>query len=222
MTRDVILPGPTAARAWLNQFTFVHLDLGTGDGAFALHMARTNPDMAVLGIDTCLANLTKAVRRGLPNLRFIARDATNPPACLHGMATSASINFPYGSLLRALLDDEGDARDRLFAVAKPGACVEIRVNGSAATEMGLASDEVAGQLRRLIHAIAPGNASVTIEGYAAFRRFPSTWAKRLAYGRPSEIVVATGRLPAPVNRGVASRQPVGTAATGPRRVRPWP
>jgi len=38
-------------------FDSVHIDLGTGDGAFALHLARANPGMAVLGIDTCLDNL---------------------------------------------------------------------------------------------------------------------------------------------------------------------
>ena len=38
------------------------------------------PDMAVIGLDTCLDNLTKAARKGSPNLRFIVCDAMDAPS----------------------------------------------------------------------------------------------------------------------------------------------
>lgn len=184
---------PGELRAWIAGYKDVHIDLGTGDGTYALHMARANPHMAVIGIDTCLDNLVKAARRNLPNLRFVTCDATNAPVWLHGIATSVSINFPFGSLLRALADGDGGTQRRLFAVAKPGARIEIRVNGSAAKELGMPLEVLRERLRRLTREMASGAATVTVEPHVAFRRFPSEWAKRLAYGRPSEVVVATAR-----------------------------
>jgi hypothetical protein len=186
---------PDALRPWLAEYDDIHIDLGTGDGTYPLHLARANPDMAVIGVDTCLDNLSKAARRGLPNLRFVACDATEPPDVLQGVATSVSINFPFGSLLRALMDGNIDSRGRVFKVAGPGACIEIRVNGSAAKELGLPLDLVHERLKRLARGVATGRASVTVKPHESFRRFPSEWAKRLAYGRPSQVVVATARLP---------------------------
>jgi 16S rRNA (adenine(1408)-N(1))-methyltransferase len=185
---------PDALRPWLAEYDDVHIDLGTGDGTYPLHLARANPDMAIVGVDTCLDNLSKAARRGLPNLRFVACDATKPPDVLHGVATSVSINFPFGSLLRALMDGDIQSRGRLLAVAGPGAYIEIRVNGSAAKELGLPLDLVHERLQQVAHVVATGRASVTVEPHETFRRLPSEWAKRLAYGRPSQIVVATARL----------------------------
>lgn len=181
---------PEDIRAWTAGYGTVHIDLGTGDGTYAMHLARANPDMAVIGIDTCLDNLTKAARKGLQNLRFVSCDATEPPAWLHGNATSVTINFPFGSLLCALAEGDDEAHQRLFAVARPGARIEIRVNGSAAKELGIPLEIIRDRLRR----IAARSVSVTVEPHHAFRRFPSEWAKRLAYGRPSDVVVATTRI----------------------------
>lgn len=171
----------------------MHIDLGTGDGSYALHVARSNLDMAVIGIDTCLDNLTKATRKGMPNLRFLAGDATAPPTWLHRTATRVSINFPYGSLLRALMAGDENSR-KLFAIARPGTRIEIRVNGSAANKLGMPTHVVEARLQHMLRATGAGTASTTVEPHAAFRRFPSEWAKRLAYGRPSGVVVATAEM----------------------------
>ena len=191
---SLTMASPDELRAWIARYGDAHIDLGTGDGAYALYLARTNPTLAVIGIDTCLDNLTKAARRGLSNIRFVTCDATAAPAWLHGTATSVSINFPFGSLLRAVVDGGDEARHRLLAVAKPGARIEIRVNASAAKELGMPLEVLRERLRRLTRVLASGSSKVTVEPHAAFKRFPSEWAKRLAYGRPSEVVVATARL----------------------------
>jgi hypothetical protein len=187
------MASPDELRAWIAHYDDIHIDLGTGDGTFALHMARVNPGMAVIGIDTCLDNLVKAARRELPNLRFVTCDATATPAWLHRVATSVSINFPFGSLLRALADGDEEVHHGLFAVAQPRARIEIRVNGSAAKELGMPLEVLRERLRRVTRAVASGPATLTVEPHVAFRRFPSAWAKRLAYGRPSEVMVATAR-----------------------------
>lgn len=184
---------PDALCAWMDGYDNVHIDFGTGDGAYSLYLARKDPHMAVIGIDTCLANLRKAAHRGLVNLRFVACDATAAPKWLWGTATSISINFPFGSLLRVLAEGDPTAQRQVFAIAKPGARVEIRVNSSAVKELALPTDVVRDRLLRLMRTIAARPARVVVEPHEGYRRFPSEWAKRLAYGHPSEIVVMTAK-----------------------------
>jgi trans-aconitate methyltransferase len=174
-------------RTWLRKYDRVHIDLGTGDGTYALTLARRDPAMAVLGVDTCLDNLTKAARRSEPNLRFLACDATDAPTWLHNAATSVSINFPYGSLLRAVAEDIG----RLLRIAAPGARIDVRINASAGTELGHPLEAIEERIARTMRVVAPRSASVSVLALDELRSFPTTWAKRLGYGRPTRVIVAT-------------------------------
>jgi 16S rRNA (adenine(1408)-N(1))-methyltransferase len=170
---------------WLARYHNLHLDLGTGDGAFAFALARSCPETGVLGLDTCLDNLTKPARRGRENLRFLTGDATDPPAWLQGQATALSINFPYGSLLRALIGENPAPRDQILALARPGARIAIRINASAALVQGIPIELARERLAR-----AFGDVALSTVPATALRAFPSTWAKRIGYGRPSTLLVA--------------------------------
>jgi predicted RNA methylase len=180
--------------AWLDGYTNVHIDMGTGDGAFALHMARRHPETAVLGIDTCLDNLTKAARKAPGNLRFLTGDATEMPAHVNGKATGISINFPYGSLLGTLVSAEDKTWQRLLGPAHDGSQVDIRINASACQDYGLDFETTKRYVERALRSIAPRSTSVTAVPQKVMRTFPSTWAKRLAYGRPSRVIVATATM----------------------------
>lgn len=179
---------------WIRTYDQLHIDIGTGDGTYALHLARQHPGMAVIGIDTCLDNIIRAARRPMENLRFVSCNATGVPEELHGIATSLSINFPYGSLLHAVIGTEPSAWERLLAPARPGALIEIRVNTSAGAGYGLSLEEMQGRIRRMLRRVAPQSATITVMPHHALRRFPTTWAKRIAYGKPSEVIVATASL----------------------------
>lgn len=135
---------PTAAgfttaslEAWLARYDTVHLDLGTGDGAFALPLARSCPETGVLGLDTCLDNLAKPARRGRDNLRFLTGDATESRAWLWGRATALSMNLPYGSLLRALIGAGPAPRDRIRALGRPDARISTRIYALAKQVPGI-------------------------------------------------------------------------------------
>jgi hypothetical protein len=179
---------------WINSFTALHTDIGTGDGAFALRIASEHPELAVLGIDTCLDNLTKAAIRGRPNLRFVASDARESPPWLRGMATSVSINFPYRSLFHAVAGTESGMLEGILAVAHPGATIEIRVNASAGAEYGVTPEVIRERVGQVMRRVAPQTSTVRVVPQDEMRSFPSTWAKRLAYGRPSLVIVASARL----------------------------
>ena len=183
-----------ALQAWLDRYDRLHIDIGTGDGAFALRLARETPSTAVLGVDTCLDNLAKPVRKGPDNLRLLACDATSPPAWLRYRADALSINFPYGSLFHAVVGGDPSALAAVLSLARPGARIEIRVNASAGAAYGIPAEAIREGLTAAIAGLAPREASVTVVPHDQMSVFPSTWAKRLAYGRPSEVVVATAML----------------------------
>jgi trans-aconitate methyltransferase len=184
-----------ALQAWLNQYENLHIDVGTGDGTYALRLARDQPRIAVLGLDTHLGNLSKPARKGLPNLRFIECDAAGSPAWLRRRASAISINFPYGALFHAVTGHDPVAQERIFDLARPGARIELRVNASAGSAYGVPVEAIRDGVARAIGSLAPDTTSISVVSHKDMRTVPSTWAKRLAFGRPTEMVVATAVLP---------------------------
>jgi len=99
------------------------VDLGAGDGASVLRLARGDPHSLVIGVDSNSSGMVDASRRaarpirkgGAPNAVFLAADATKALIPLSGQIAELRIVLPWGSLLRAIL--EGDRR---FALAVAG------------------------------------------------------------------------------------------------------
>jgi 16S rRNA (adenine(1408)-N(1))-methyltransferase len=99
------------------------VDLGTGDGAAVLRLARARPEALVIGVDTDAGSLREASRRaaraaakgGLPNALFLVADARVALAALRGRVAELRVTLPWGSLLRSVLDGE-----REFALAVAG------------------------------------------------------------------------------------------------------
>lgn len=168
---------------WAARYHDVTIDLGTGDGHFVRHLARTCPAAAVIGVDTCRANLQRSSGTAPENARFVVGDALALPGDLQRLASRLTVNFPWGSLLRGLLDDRGEFLAGLHALGRPGTAIEVRVNAGALAETGwsleVGTERIAAALRRT--GLAVGRPSVL--GPAQLRAYPTTWAKRLAFGR---------------------------------------
>jgi 16S rRNA (adenine(1408)-N(1))-methyltransferase len=178
--------------AWSSAYTDLHIDLGTGDGAFALAHARAHPETAVIGIDACLDHLRAAARRRPANLRFVAANALALPAATIPRAGRVTINFPYGSLLRGLVEADLGLLAGLGALLAPVGQVEVRVNATAFVATGLdpntGPEAIARSLQRLDGVRGASRALDQDE----LRAVPSTWAKRLGYGRPTQAWLVTG------------------------------
>lgn len=171
----------------------VLIDLGTGDGRFVLHTARAHPARYVVGIDACRDNLYETSRRAPANALFLIANICSMPAELAGLASAITINFPWGTLLAGLLDDGSPLLATLARLARPGATLEIRLNGGALAEAGYSLEDGAERVRRLIrragyHVAAPQ--PLVADG---LRAYPTTWAKRLAFGRDPRALYLTGR-----------------------------
>jgi 16S rRNA (adenine(1408)-N(1))-methyltransferase len=171
----------------------VLLDIGTGDGHFVRQMAEECPARFVIGVDACREHLRANSRTAPPNALYLIADARALPCALAGRATHITINFPWGSLLSGLLAGEATLPERIAAVARPGARLELRLNAGALAEAGWELDD-GGEQARLALGMAGFRMRLALAwGPSELRACPTTWAKRLAYGRDPRGVYVQGQ-----------------------------
>lgn len=182
-----------ALAARLAPYRTILIDVGTGDGRYPLHIARTDPACFVIGLDACRENLCAASRAAPANTAFVIANALALPRELAGLACHITVNFPWGSLLDGLLDGNPSLLHGLATMARPHALVEIRLNGGAMAEAGWPLGAGVAQIQATLCA-----GGFTVEGLEeldarALRRCPTTWARRLAHGRDPRGVYLRAR-----------------------------
>ena len=87
------------------------IDVGAGDGLFAYNRARFEPHTFFIGIDANrrpLQKISEKIHRkpakgGLPNILFVQSAVESFPEELNGVAGEVTVNFPWGSLLAAVM-----------------------------------------------------------------------------------------------------------------------
>jgi 16S rRNA (adenine(1408)-N(1))-methyltransferase len=134
---------PEAFATDLGRYPRILVDLGTGDGRYALSAARDDPDAFVIGIDPvaeAMAESARKVRRkpargGLANVRFVIASLEQLPEALEGVADEVTVNFPWGSLLLAVGWPQMDGLRRVVDVLKPGGRLVALLNASAAEKI---------------------------------------------------------------------------------------
>lgn len=178
----------------LASYDRVVLDLGTGDGRYVRTLAREHPDWFVIGLDACRENLRTHSQAKLQNLLFVIASAQRLPRELHGLASHITINFPWGSLLECLLAGDSNLMGALESVSRSAAAIDIRLNGGALAEAGMSLEAGAEKIyHNLLRAGWQIETPALMEA-VALRCFPSTWAKRLAYGRDPRAIAFSGCL----------------------------
>lgn len=179
---------------WSARHQTIHIDVGTGDGRYALHLARREPSLGVVGLDTCLDHLAVHHRRVPANLRFVTADARAIPAALAGRAALLSINFPYSVLLTGLLAGDAALLESIAAALAPGGHLEVRINARALAETGHTLSDAGIRVERAFRTIGLGRITTTTLEADELRRFPSTWAKRIGFGRDPRAALITARM----------------------------
>jgi 16S rRNA (adenine(1408)-N(1))-methyltransferase len=84
--------------------------MGTGDGLFVYRLARANPRTFFIGVDANRRPLEKISEKiyrkpakgGVANALFVQAALEDLPRELAGIASEVYVNFPWGSLLRAV------------------------------------------------------------------------------------------------------------------------
>lgn len=185
------------------------IDLGTGDGRYVQQLARADPSGLYIGIDACRENLRATSRHAPPNAIFVIANAYALPHELNGVAAHLTINFPWGSLLHGLLHGDPALLESIDRVVQPTAPVTVRLNSGALIEAGCGLDDGAALVRQMLirsgFTVAP---PIALDA-AALRRCPTTWAKRLAFGRDPRAIEL---------RAVVSARQAVTFPTGATRV----
>ncbi|HZJ23984.1 MAG TPA: class I SAM-dependent methyltransferase [Anaerolineales bacterium] len=176
----------------LTSYKHIHLDLGTGDGRFINYMAEQHPRSFFIGVDACRENLRATSGKRLPNALFVIASAQSLPKELNGLISHITINFPWGSLLENLLTGDTRLMNSLEYISSSIASVEVRLNGGALTEAGTALEAGADQIYNNMLRFGWELNKPLLMNANALRNFPSTWAKRLAFGRDPRAMAISG------------------------------
>jgi hypothetical protein len=178
----------------LANYDRIHLDLGTGDGRYVRHLAERNLRWFVIGVDSCRENLHEHSRAKLPNMLFVIASAQDLPRELNGLVTHITINFPWGSLLQSLLAGDPRFICGLQAISCARTSLDLRLNGGALVEAGKTLE--AGTDRIFYNLLGAGwqLGRPSLMDASALKQFPTTWAKRLAFGRDPRAMALSGTI----------------------------
>jgi 16S rRNA (adenine(1408)-N(1))-methyltransferase len=162
-----------------------------------LHRARSEPNTFAVAIDASPDALAsgawRAKRARLTNAAFLVEGVERLPRELAGVADEVTVHFPWGSLLRGLVDASSSVVGSIVGLMKVGA--ELRVLMSAADRDGYAElapslmgSRCATYAEHGLHLVEAAWASNAIVAESR-----SAWAKRLAVGRTRSAVLARYR-----------------------------
>ena len=165
------------------------MDVGAGYGGYVLYRARTEPTTFAIAIDASPDALAsgawRAKRTRVANAAFLVEGIERLPCELACLADEVTVHFPWGSLLRGLLDGSSSVVGRIAGLMRAGA--ELRVLMSDVTP-SLITSRCATYAQYGLHLIEAEWAS-----YAIVAESRSAWAKRLAVGRARQAVIARYR-----------------------------
>ena len=185
-----------STNGWKDQladYNRIILDLGTGDGRYARALAEKHPDWFVIGVDSCRENLHEHSQTKLKNLLFVIASAQNLPPELEGLVSHITVNFPWGSLLGSLLAGDSKLMCGLKLISRQRASLELRLNGGALAEAGKTLEAGTDKIHyNLLQAGWQIERPVLMDA-GALKTFPSTWAKRLAFGRDPRAMMLSGQ-----------------------------
>jgi hypothetical protein len=128
---------PDAFAAVRARFPDVAVDVGTGDGRYAYHLATADPGRLVIGLDALAEHMgeraatasRKPARGGRPNLLFVHSAIEALPAELEHVADEVYVQLPWGRLLEGIVLAHGEVLGGIAALCRPGARVIVTLNG---------------------------------------------------------------------------------------------
>jgi len=203
-----------AFHALANEHDRVVVDLGAGDGKWALRRARANPRELVVAIEPVAENVressSRAARRpdrgGAPNALFVQAAVEALPGALAGMAGELWITLPWGSLMRGIILADRTLLRGIATLLASGARAHVTLNTR------IFDDPVPAEAHDLPE-VTPAYIQTLADAYErcglrivhaewldadAVNALGTTWAKRLSHRAPPRSVhIELQRLPDP-------------------------
>jgi 16S rRNA (adenine(1408)-N(1))-methyltransferase len=173
-----------------------------------LAAAARRPDTLAIGVDANAAAMADASRRAhrrdrLPNALFVVAAAEHPPAALHGVAGSLTVNFPWGSLLRGLLGRDDAVLAGVARLMAPGAMGTVMLSvvpRDGVPPLPPAHELAAAYARHELDLVDVRPATPDEVAGSG-----SSWAKRLRAGRERPVTLLRLRAPEFRDPGAAPR-----------------
>lgn len=189
------------------------IDIGTGDGLYVCHAASRDPMRFYIGVDASpdpLEKVSEKIHRkpskgGLPNALFVQAAAEDLPAELDGVAGEVHVNFPWGSLLRAVATGDGQVMLNLRRICSPGASLEVILgldpvrDCTEVERLGLEPLSMAYIDSTLSHRYRDAGFEVVERGVLPeedWLRLQTSWAKRLRGGAGRSVFSIVARAKA--------------------------
>jgi 16S rRNA (adenine(1408)-N(1))-methyltransferase len=196
-------------RARVRSYDSVLIDVGTGDGQFVCRTAAEQATTLCVGLDPVGANMTtssarvtkKPARGGLRNILFVIASVEDFPPELAGTADKITINFPWGSLLRVLIEPNEAVLAQLANLGRPGTEILILLNYSVLQDesylkrlgMPVVSAETLHEsLRAAYQRASIDLTDVHVQGGDVPHR--TSWGQHLTRNSHREVLVLRGRL----------------------------
>jgi len=182
----------------------VLIDIGTGSGLSIAHSARLNPAQFFIGVDANPRPLEKISERihrrpekgGLPNVLFVQAAVEHLPSELDGIACQVHVQFPWGSLLRAVATGEPLPMRNLRRISKSGAALEVVLGLDPVRDrseierlnlQALSADYIKSVLAPRYKEAGFEIVDQAALAHAGRGQMNSAWAKRLSFGGNREL-----------------------------------
>jgi 16S rRNA (adenine(1408)-N(1))-methyltransferase len=182
----------------------VVIDLGAGDGRYAYECARADPVSLYVAVDPAAETLAeyafrasrKPARGGVENAVFVVAAIASLPPELQAIGGRVRVNFPWGSLLRGLLQPDRDILASVASLLKPDGVLEIVMSYDPehdpnAFAGGPLPALDAGYLEATLLPAYAAAGLDCIEHRRLTRdealALPSTWGRRLLHARPRDV-----------------------------------
>jgi 16S rRNA (adenine(1408)-N(1))-methyltransferase len=171
--------------------------VGAGDGGYVLYRARIEPTTFSIAIDAnpdaFARGAWSAKRAHLANAAFLVEGVERLPRELACLADEVTVHFPWGSLLRGLLDGSSAVVGPVAGLMKNGA--ELRVLASGAVRDGFGEVTPSVITSRCENYVQCGLRLVDARWASSevVRDSHSAWAKRVGVGRTRPAVIARYR-----------------------------
>jgi len=149
------------------------IDVGAGDGRFALDTARADPTTLAIALDASTDRLadgaSTALRQHLANVLFVVSSIERLPDALAGVADRATVHFPWGSLLAGVTGGDDAVLAPLARLVRAGGGLDLVLQTADLALDGFARHGFVLLDRHVATAAEVG-------------RTRSSWAKRLGIG----------------------------------------
>ena len=186
----------------------VVLDLGAGDGRYAYECARADPGTLYLAIDPDAETLAdyafrasrKPARGGVENAVFVVAAVEALPLELMRIAERVRVNFPWGSLLRGLMEPQASVLAGVASLLRQGGVIEVIMSYHPDHDTNAFAGESLPALDAayLEDVLLP---AYEAQGFGVREHWrmtqdealavPSTWGRRLLHARPRDVYFLT-------------------------------